>query len=399
MPTANITSSGYNFGRGGYSNYQRIQLPQRNNKIPGQNKFDNEDSASHFRRGILFYFGNCILPARPSRSDKLTTGSKGLYRIEQVVSKTVNVKNASPSAVKLADMVSQAMADAPAWASTFAAEAANEIKSKLPAVMQGMLSAAGNVNVPGVSNVIKIGTNLKTVIKKGWTLYQSSGIEQALRSGEPILIVNSLRKQLSDDVKVAMASVVYHAAQVIAATLTSGVALAVTQLVDSLVQWVAYIWDLFRKIFDRILLRTFFIDCESRYLTNDKIIFDITAFKAWYSKWVSQLPIISAHCLCSKITGSYFGYLSTVVEGEALKSAYGGYVSLQARATEYARDYYYHFSSHNALVRMSLTATQSGGVDLTNGAAAQSVGRLRRFANWLGSSLGVTDNTLYSAAT
>ena len=399
MPTASITSGGYKFGQGGYSNNQRIQLPQRNNKVPGQNKFDNEDSASHFRRGILYYFGNCLLPAKPSNSDKAVTGIKGTYRVGRVTSAIVNVKNASPSAVKLADMVSQAMADAPAWASTFAAEAAHEMSSNLPAVMQGMLSAAGNVNVPGVSNVIKIGTNLKIVIKKGWTLYQSSGIEQALRSGEPVLIVNALRKQLSDDVKTAMAKVVYHAAQVVAVTLTGGTALAVTQLVDRIADFIGYVWDLFRKIFDRVLLRRFFIDCESRYQSNDKIIFDMAAFKLWYSKWVSQLPIISAHCLCSKITGSYFGFLSTVVDGEALKSAYGGYVSLQARAAEYARDYYYHFSSHDALVRMSLTATQSGGVDLTNGAAAQSVGRLRRFANWLGSSLGVTDNTLYSSAT
>jgi hypothetical protein len=419
MPgTASIGASGYNFGQGGYGNYQRIQLPGMggSGQIKGQNKFDNEDSASHFRRGILFYFGNCQIPSITQR--KLTTSisvATGASKNYSIVSAMQNVKSASPAATQIATIVQQALAEAPAWAANFAAQAANEIKSQLPIAITGMLSKIGYV--PGASNIVSVATNLKTAIQKTRAASKAADLAPALRSGEPLVIVDALRKQLSHDAKVALGKALYNAAQVVAAALTAGAALAGAQLVDAIAGFLGYIWDLFNRIFERILLEAFFKACKLKYQSNDKIISDTWQFRLWFSPWVGALPIIASHCICSKITGSYFGFLSALVDDTVpqpkttyerinaglwgsrskLEVAYSNYVSLQREATEYARDYYYHFSSHDKMVQMSLTATESGGVDLTNGAAAQSVGYFRRFCMWAGSKLGVSDSSLYDA--
>ena len=54
-------------------------------------------------------------------------------------------------------------------------------------------------------------------------------------------------------------------------------------------------------------------------------------------------------------------------------------MNLKGPAKKYANGYYHQFTSDDKVIAMSLQITQKGGIDLTDGAAAKSVGRFRRW--------------------
>lgn len=394
MPgTATITSNGYNFGRGGYASYDKIQLPGLGTK-PGDNP------AINFRKGILFYFGHCELGA-VSRKDIAKDLAGLVYYGDNIESAVENAKNPTPQAVtlaaKVADVLKTAQADSPGWLSSAAADAAKEIQSKLPSVMSGMLSTLGQLNVPVAGDLVQFGTNFVTGVKKTYTYWNTRGLDSALRSGEPQVIVGKLREQIGRDAAVAFANAVYNAAKAVAQVVTAGTAAVVTKVAEAIAGFIQYIWNLYKKIRDRFALKKFFADCKAKFTANDGVIFDTNEFKTWFSAWVGELPIIASHCICSPITGSYFGFLSTLVtDNAALQTAYGKFVSLKEPALDYARGYYYEFSSTDPMVKMSLQVIQKGGVDTTNGAAAQSVGWFRRTYMKYGAKLGLVKKTLYN---
>jgi hypothetical protein len=100
--------------------------------------------------------------------------------------------------------------------------------------------------------------------------------------------------------------------------------------------------------------------------------------------------------MASPMCGSYFGFLSTVIEGKDLETAYGKFQSLKDPAREFVKNYDLEFTSSDPMVKMSLQVIQKGGVDTTDGAAAQSVGWFRKTYMKYGSKIGITKNTLYS---
>lgn len=390
-PTATISSNGYNFGKGGYSSFQRIQLP-------GLGTTPGDNPAINFRKGILFYFGKCDLgdlTKKDVMKDIAGIRSKG----SDVESAIKGAANPSPQSVtiasKVSDVLKSAQSEAPSWLASAAKEAANEIQSHLPSVISGMLATIGQLNVPVAGDLKDFGSNFVTAVKKTYTYWNTRGLDAALRSGEPQIIVGKLREQIGQDAAIAFGKAVYSAAKAVAEALTAGIAAAVIKVADAIAGFIAYIWDLYKKYRDRFALKKFFAECSAKFTANDNIIFNTNSYKAWFSGWVGELPIIACHCICSPVTGSYFGFLSTLVEGDELKSAYGKFVSLKEPAVDYARNYYYQFNSNDPMVKMSLKVIQKGGVDQTNGAAAQSVSWFRRKYMEYGSKIGLTKNTLY----
>jgi len=390
-PTAAITPDGYNFGQGGYASFHQIQLP-------GMGTTPGEDPAVNFRKGILYFFGNCDLGS-VSKKDVAKDIAGIAYYGDNIDSA---IKNANPTpqsvtlAAKVGDVLQTVQSDAPSWLASAARDAVKEIQSNLPSVISGMLSTIGQLNVPVAGDLVQFGTNFVTAVKKTYTYWNTRGLDSALRSGEPQVIVSALRKQIGKDAGIAFANAVYNAAKAVAQVVTAGTAAVVTKVAEAIAGFIQYIWDLYKKVRDRYALKKFFADCKTKFNDNDRAIFNTTLFKSWFSAWVGELPIIACFSICSPITGSYFGFLSTLVTDNAtLKTAYGKFVSLKEPAVNYAKSYYYQFSSKDPMVNMSLTVIQKGGVDTTNGAAAQSVGWFRRKYMQYGAKLGLVKNTLY----
>jgi hypothetical protein len=391
MPaTAAITPNGYNLGQGGYSGFDKIQLP-------GLGTTPGEDPAVNFRKGILFYFGHCDISVSKTGVAKDVAGVA--YEGYSVNSAIESAKSATPQAVTLAAKVGDALqtlqADSPAWLVSAAKDAAKEIQSQIPSVVSGMLSTIGQLNVPVAGDLVQFGTNFVSAVKKTCIYWNTRGLDTALRSGEPQVIVGALRKEIGKDAAAAFANAMYNAAKAVAQVVTAGTAAVVTKVAEAIAGFIRYLWDLYKRIRDRFALKKFFADCKSKFAANDSVIFDTGEFKLWFSNWVGELPIIACHCICSPITGSYFGFLSTLADSATLKTAYGKFVSLKEPAVDYAKSYSCEFSSTDPMVKMSLTVIQKGGVDMTNGAAAQSVSWFRRKYMQYGSKLGLVKNTLY----
>ena len=206
------------------------------------------------------------------------------------------------------------------------------------------------------------------------------------------MIVAALRKELSTDAKKSFAKAIYEAAKGVASMVTSGAAEVFTKITDTIFAFFAYIWSLYKKIIDYLALKKFFGDCEQKFSANSSLIYDTGEFVKWLSPWIGQLPIIASHCLASPVTGSYYGFLSTMVDGSSLAKGHSQFQSLKDPAKSYINGYSLKFSSSDPMVNTSLQIVQNGGVDMTNGAAAQSVGWFRR---WL-MKKGVTKRTIYS---
>lgn len=381
--TAYIGAQGYNFGKGGYAGFHRVQLPGLGS-IPQEES--GEDPVANFRKGILFYFSQCELP-QVGFSDVKSAFKDGKSKAKDVKDSIETAKRENwgrnHEVRTVSDAVTEALrektAKAPKWLGDATSEAASQIQSVMPDVIGGMLSEIGKLSVPVAGNILAFGTSFVGAVRKTRTYWNTRGLEEALRSGAPTTIVAALRKELSDDAKAGFANAIYEAAKGVASVVTSGASEVVMKVVDTIKAFLTYIWRLYKKIRDYLSLKKFFADCKQRFTSNDGIIFDTVQFRAWISAWIDELPIIASHCICSTVTGSYFGFLSTVAGADTMTAGYGQFESLKSPAKSYVNDYSLKFSSNDPMVKQSLQIIQNGGVDLTDGAAAQSVGWFRRF--------------------
>ncbi len=380
--TAHIGASGYHFGSGGYAGFHRVQLPGMGTIPPQEN---GEDPNANFRKGILFYFSHCELPS-VGFSDIKSAFMDGK-------SKVTDVKDAIKNAEKenwgkdhevqtvssaVTDVLKEKKASAPAWLGQVADEAAARIQKHIPDLIGGMLSEIGKLSVPVAGNIKAFGTSFAEGVKKTRKYWNTRGLEDALRSGEPQVIVSALRKELSDDAKKAFANSIYEAAKGVASVVSAGASEVVTKVIDVIKAFLTYLWKLYKKIHDYLALKKFFGDCKQKFTSNDNIIFNTSLYRDWIAGWIHELPIIASHCICSHITGSYYGFLSTLVPDDQLQRSYGKFTSLKNPAKSYVNSYSLTFSSRDPMVDQSLRIIQHGGHDSTNGAAAQSLGWFRR---------------------
>ncbi len=380
--TAHIGANGHNFGNGGYAGFHRVQLPGMGT-IPSSD--DAEDPVANFRKGILFYFGHCELPQVGFSDIKaaFTDGASKVKDVKDAVKTAKKEKWGKDHEVKtvssaVTSALKETKASAPAWLGQVADEAARQVQAHIPDLIGGMLSEIGKLSVPVAGNIKKFGQSFVEGVQKTRKYWNTRGLDEALRSGEPQVIVSALRKELSDDAKTAFASAIYEAASGVASVVTAGASEVVTKVIDVVKAFLTFLWRLYKKIHDYLALNKFFAECKRRFRSNDSIIFDTGLFRTWISSWIDELPIIASHCICSTITGSYFGFLSTLAADDLLQSSYGKFVSLKDPAKSYVNSYSLRFSSSDPMVRQSLQIIQNGGVDMTDGAAAQSVGWFRR---------------------
>lgn len=379
--TANIGSSGYNFGAGGYAGFHRVQLPGLGT-IP---RDDSTDAVTNFRKGILFYFGHCELP-EVGFSDVKSVFKDAKSKVKDVKDSIETAKKEDWGRNHEVQTVSAAVTDAlkekkakmPRWLAQVSDEAAARVQAQMPYLIGGMLSEIGKLSVPVAGNIRNFGKSFVEGVRKTKTYWNTRGLEDALRSGEPQVIVAALRKELSDDAKASFANAIYEAAKGVASVVTAGASEVVAKVIDVVKAFLAYIWKLYKRIHDYLALKRFFVECRQKFTANDNVIFNTSLFRAWVSGWVDELPIIASHCICSTVTGSYYGFLSTLTSDEALAASYGKFASLKGPAKSYVNGYSLKFSSSDPMVNQSLLIIQNGGVDLTDGAAAQSLGWLRR---------------------
>lgn len=403
MPkTATIIPTGYNFGQGGYTSFHKIQLPGLGT-IPSSTSTKADDHAVNFRKGILFYFGHLELPGIEYKD------VKGVY--DGIKSKVKDVQSAVQEAKQsdwgrnqevktiseaVTDALGTAQGKAPAWLQQVSSEAASRISHIVPDVVSGLLSEVGKLGVPVAGNIKAAGAALVSAIIKTHKYWSTRGLDEALRSGEPKVIIEALRREIGKEAVQKFAETIYESAKAVAGALTGGVAVAIAKIVDTVAAFLKYIWKLYKKVRDYLALSKFFDECSRKFSANDSVIFSPSKFRTWLSDWIGELPIIAPHCMASPMCGSYFGFLSTLIEGKNLETAYGKFQSLKDPAREFVKGYDLEFTSSDPMVEMSLKVIQKGGIDMTDGAAAQSVGWFRRTYMKYGSKIGITKNTLYS---
>lgn len=387
LSTATIGKNGYQFGKGGYASYGRIQLPgmassQRNSQ-------EQLPPAANFRKGILFYFGHLQIAADMQGAAK--SGLQGISEASKVVKSIQEAqrqdwgRNADAMETirsTLQDTLASTDAAAPAWLKEAAAQAASAIP--LADIAKGMISSLGDMGLPVLGDVKKFATSFAEGVKKAWLVINTQAVYGVLRAGSPTLLIQSLHKQLSTDAAVAFAQSAYSIAKGIVTTVTGGASLAVSGVVDAVKGFIAYILDLYRNYRDRFALKTFFVDCKDKFDSNDKVIFSQQAFVQWFSPCLDALPIVASHCISSTLTGSYFGFLTSLgpdgndIDKNVLQKGYADFGKLKAAGNKYAKNYPIKFASQDNLVSNCLTILNKGGIDQSDGAAAKSVGWFRR---------------------
>lgn len=401
LSTVTIGKNGYQFGKGGYASYGRIQLPGMASSQGNNN--EQMSPAANFRQGILFYFGRLQLASDTQGAVK--SSLQGVSETSKVVKSIQEAQRQdwgrNADAMKtirstLQETLASTDAMAPAWLKEAAEQAANAIP--LTDIAKGMISSLGDMGLPVLGDVKKFATSFADGVKKAWLVINTQAVYGVLRGGSPTLLIQSLHKQLSEDAAVAFAQSAYSIAKGIVTTVTGGASLAISGVVDAVKGFIAYILDLYRNYRDRFALKAFFADCKQKFDTNDPIIFSQQAYVYWLSPVLKELPVVASHCISSALTGSYFGFMTSLgpdgndIDKNVLQKGYADFGKLKTAAGKYAKNYPVKFSSQDSLVSNCLTILNSGGIDKSDGAAAKSVGWFRR----LMMKTGLQKNTLYA---
>lgn len=383
--TANIGASGYNMGQGGYAGYAKIQLPG----MTASPDTADTSAAVNFRKDILYYFSNLEIEGGPLGIKDFDQGKKEVKDVHKAIA---DARKQAASGAEEMQTVKSAIekalrsvrSSAPGWLADAAESAISAIQSILPDIIRGLLSELGKLGVPVLGNIKQFATNFAEGVKKTLLLWNTRGVYETLRKGAPTEIVKVLRKELKSDAAIAFSKAVYEIAKGVATTLTAGVSTAVTGVIDAIGSFLSYIWGVYKKARDYFALKKYFTASRVHFTANDGIIYSQKAFLEWFAHWLDELPIIASHCVCSSVTGSYFGFMTAIaadgsrISDSQLKRGHGAFSKLKKPSKDYVKKYPHSFTSSDGVVKLSLTITQKGGYDTTDGAAAKSVGWFRR---------------------
>jgi hypothetical protein len=385
-----IGKNGYNFGDGGFQNAVGVIATP----FALQRK-EATGPAADFRKSILIYFGqlqlkqNLLATAMSAKTDLGTAYGK-MKKIEASI-ETAKIKgwgaNADPMptiASTIKSSLETAKNGLPESLQRPIALAIEAIMAKLPEILKAMFAELATFGIPVVKDIVAASKKMKECIEKSISIWNARGIDSVLRNGSPKAIVNELLSQLKIDALCAMGEATYSAAKAIAASLTAGASSVATGVIDSIKGFLQFIWVKFKQYREYFSLEAFFAECKRDIKFNFPKAQNKQKFVDWFSPWLSELPIVASHCIASRGTGNYVGFMTAVKDDgsdqtmDELLRGYSQFEALKIPALKYAKSYYHDFKSDQEWVSQSLTIIEKGGLDTSSGDAAKAIGWFQR---------------------
>jgi hypothetical protein len=384
-----IGKNGYDFGNSGYQNATGVIATPF-----AAVQEEASGPAADFRKSILIYFGqlqlkkNMLETAMSAKTDLGNAGRK-IKEIESAVEKGKNQgwgENSDPMPT-IGSQVNKALETAKTGNPKIDGAislAITEVMARLPDILKAMFAELSKLGIPVIKDLKKAGQEIYKGVANCITLWKQRGIESVLRDGAPTVIVGKLIEQLKIDTLCAFGEATYSLAVGIAKALTGGAAGAITGVIGAIKGFLQFIWVKFKQYREYFALKSFLAECKNQIKYNFPRAKNKHSFISWFSPWVSELPIIASHCIASRGTGNYVGFMTALKSDgtdqsmSELVRGYSKFAALKKPAIKYAKSYYHDLKSDQMWVQDSLTIIEKGGLDTSNGEAAKSIGWFNR---------------------
>jgi hypothetical protein len=290
-----------------------------------------------------------IIAHNSSRFQKIVDAVfKGLYAMANNIARIMGANE---------DSISLAIMDIKALRGTFIAALVKE-------------TPADATIPPGIGDGLKIGAALTLGLKQGVRIYQTQGLEKAVKHGTPLAIITAVRQNMKSNLAEQMANSAISAVQ-LTLTMTAPFARILTGLISSIYSLVSKIVEkivtqakLYTVISEAIKLKS-----SQKYLQQHNL-----EFQTWFKERVVQLPILASLCMTSGTTGEILGFLNVIHSKNNFKAdlmnqnielarvAQTQMLVIKGEAAGFLRGFCVKFESKDTHVSPSLKKCYSGGL-------------------------------------
>merc|ERR1712045_386025 len=246
-------------------------------------------------------------------------------------------------------------------ASIKAAEEAGEyVLDQIPTIIRTFLGEVFDVH-KSFKKVANIVGNIGRGVQAAYRIWRTRNLLDDINDGAPSLIIEGVRNQIKSQG-------MWKALEGVGGILQEGLNVAVPvvgKVVSTITSILGRIGEVFYHFKDTRKLELIIEDAQNKYeswerKTADNLVVNGNKFYKWYSQAVNDMPIISSYALATPLTGSYYGFLSTVsktgrwLTQEELASNYDSLRTLKTEAMGFMREHSVKLYSRVSLVAMSI---------------------------------------------